>query len=177
MRERIGKVRREHGDARTFGRAGTAVEDAMARGRDGALSLRKRPPPRAEINALQRHSAPEKERRQVGPQMVALQPRVVRQNFARRQAIGGTAQRAGFTGEHAPARVQCGSASVRARSSGQFSGVAMKWRRSGTSERTSSAMRRQSSGSPVQKVTTTASGSLPSSRKIQRFNLCFIAVR
>ena len=86
---------------------------------------------------------------------------------ARRRAFGSRSA--------SRARGRCGNLAVGGAAPASSPRVATKWRRSGTSPRTSSAMRRQSSASPVEKVTTTASGSLPSSRKIQRLRRCFTA--
>ena len=100
VRQRKGKVRREHGDAAAAGGAGAAFDYAMAGGNDGVLAPLPGPPARAQVDAVERHAAPEEQRGQVEAQMMALQAGVVRQDLMRGQPVSGAPQRAGLAGEH-----------------------------------------------------------------------------
>ena len=92
---------------------------------------------------------------------MALQPRVVGQDLARRQPVRRAAQGARLAREHHRREADAIPLQVAPQFRPVFGGDA-EMAPVGTSVRTSSAMRRQSTGSPVSKVTTTASGSLPS---------------
>ena len=100
VRERVGEIGREHGHAAALGRGGAAFHGAITLGDHRALALGPRPPPGAQINAVERHAAPEQERGQIEPQVVAFEARVVSQDLARRQLIRRAAQGAGLARQH-----------------------------------------------------------------------------
>src|ERR1039458_6597923 len=92
VRKRVRKIGRQYGYAAAFRGTGAAFQHAIAGRRRGALAFAPGPPPRPEVNAVERHAAPEQERGQIEAQVVALQARVVSQDLMRRYAIRGAAE-------------------------------------------------------------------------------------
>ena len=95
-----GEVGREDGDAAAAFGARAAFHDAGAGGDHGTLALLPGPPSRAQVDAVQRYAAPEEQRGKIEAQVMALQARVVGQDFVRGEAVGGAAEGAGFAGQH-----------------------------------------------------------------------------
>ncbi len=81
------------------GVTGAAFHHAMAGGNDGAFAPLPRPPAGAQVDAVERHAAPEEQRREVEAQMMALQAGVVGEDLMRGQPVGGAPQRVGLAGE------------------------------------------------------------------------------
>ena len=100
VRQRKGKVRREHGDPAAARCARAAFHHAMAGGNHGMFAPLPGPPPRAQVDAVERHAAPEEQRGQIEAQMMALQARVVGQDLVRGQPVGRAPQRVGLAGQH-----------------------------------------------------------------------------
>ena len=134
---------------------------AIPRGRHATLALLPRPPPRTQIDPVQRHPRQNSKRRQIQPQMMPLQPRVVRQNLVRSQTIRGAAQRAPLRRQHHRRQPDA----IGLQLLPQCRPVLLAWRRSAAAREPARGPPPPCAGtspaSPVQKVTTTASGSFP----------------
>ena len=100
MRERVGEVGREHGHAAAPGRGVAAFDGAIPLGDERAVALGPGPKPGAQVDAVEGHAAPEQERGESGPQVMAFEARVVGQDLARRQLIRRAAQGAGLARQH-----------------------------------------------------------------------------
>src|SRR3954471_21187595 len=83
-----------------LGRTRAAVDAAHVRRDYSPLALPPRPPPWTQKDAIERDAAREQQGWEVEPEMVALEARVVGEDFARRQAERRAPQRVRFAGQH-----------------------------------------------------------------------------